>query len=415
MSGARGALTLVAGTGPDHHETQPGDWSSALADFSEHLTSRGTGYRTRKNYLHHLRSLAHHAPAGPWTVTPTAFTAWLDTRGGMRRTSWAVGRLFYAWAERGDRLTGPSPVPETKPRTGHARAQDRLTDRFPEPWCEPVAKHLIAMRSGAASPRTIDVHAAYLARIAARHPAGPWTVTPDDLTAFLAAQEWKPETLRSARSVLRSFYARAVRAGRITDSPAADLERVRIPRALPRPTTTDALTEALARATDHDRLMLLLGALAGLRAAEIARVHPARDITEGFLYVTGKGGDARRVPMHPILAAEIEAERTRRRNGTAGTGLRNLAASECHADGYLFPAPGGHMTPGNITRRLGRVLPQGWTAHTLRHRFASQAYAAQRDLRAVQELLGHASPVTTARYTQVPGTALIAALEGVSL
>jgi site-specific recombinase XerD len=54
---------------------------------------------------------------------------------------------------------------------------------------------------------------------------------------------------------------------------------------------------------------------------------------------------------------------------------------------------------------MSATLPDGITAHQLRHRFATAAYAHQRDLRAVQELLGHASPATTARYTAVPDRA----------
>jgi site-specific recombinase XerD len=62
---------------------------------------------------------------------------------------------------------------------------------------------------------------------------------------------------------------------------------------------------------------------------------------------------------------------------------------------------------------LSKLLPGKATAHTLRHRFASEAYASCLDLRAVQELLGHADPKTTARYTAVPAGQLIAAVRGI--
>lgn len=404
-------MTLHTAPAPD-----PNTWPDALHAFDQHLRERDVRHSTRKNYRHHLRALAHHTPAGPWAVTAPALAAWLDTRGGSRRTGLAVARLFYAWAAcAGHIAPETNPVPERDPDRRRGPQATRLLDRFPTAWAGPVSRHLTALKGKGGSPRSIELHATYLARLAATHP-DPYAVRADDLAAWLARHDWKPETRRSACAVLRSFYARAVRAGDLDTSPAADLDRVRVPRALPRPTTTtDALRAALATCTDHDRLMVLLGALAGLRAAEIAQVHPARDVREGFLYVTGKGGHARRVPVHPILSAELEAERTRRRRGAPGSGLRNLALSECSADGYLFPSPGGHMTPGTITRRVAAALPDGWTAHTLRHRFASQAYATERDLRAVQELLGHASPTTTARYTQVPGTALTAAVAGVGL
>jgi len=60
------------------------------------------------------------------------------------------------------------------------------------------------------------------------------------------------------------------------------------------------------------------------------------------------------------------------------------------------------------------VLPGAWTGNTLRHRFATAAYGGTRDLRAVQELLGHTNPTTTARYTQASDAALRDAVLGIS-
>ena len=74
---------------------------------------------------------------------------------------------------------------------------------------------------------------------------------------------------------------------------------------------------------------------------------------------------------------------------------------------YLFPVyGGGPITPAHLGTLIAKALPGDWTAHTLRHRFATRAYQAERDLRAVQELLGHVSPVTTAIYTKVGNDAM---------
>jgi site-specific recombinase XerD len=79
-------------------------------------------------------------------------------------------------------------------------------------------------------------------------------------------------------------------------------------------------------------------------------------------------------------------------------------------DRSLPPFPVTIRDHPNVSKLLSRALGAGWTAHQLRHRFASTAYAAERDLRAVQELLGHSKPETTARYTAIPEGAKRAAV-----
>lgn len=153
---------------------------------------------------------------------------------------------------------------------------------------------------------------------------------------------------------------------------------------------------------------MLLAALAGLRRAEIATLHTSQ-IGATDLLVVGKGGHHRRVPLHPDLAEELRAELARRRRGSHGSGWSGRWVTE---HGYLFPSDRdpGPITPAHMGRIIARVLPEEWTAHSLRHRFATAAYGAQRDLRAVQELLGHAKPETTARYAAVPDGALSTAV-----
>jgi integrase len=78
--------------------------------------------------------------------------------------------------------------------------------------------------------------------------------------------------------------------------------------------------------------------------------------------------------------------------------------------GWLFPTGfGGHLTPDAVGRLVSRVLPDGWTMHTLRHRFATRGYRGTHNLRAVQMLLGHASIATTERYLAVDDAEIRAA------
>lgn len=74
--------------------------------------------------------------------------------------------------------------------------------------------------------------------------------------------------------------------------------------------------------------------------------------------------------------------------------LRGLPA------GYAFPG-NDHLSPRWVGKLVADAMPDAWTMHSLRHRFATRAYAVDRDVFAVQELLGHASPTTTRAYVLV--------------
>jgi integrase len=111
------------------------------------------------------------------------------------------------------------------------------------------------------------------------------------------------------------------------------------------------------------------------------------------LRVRGKGEEVRDIP----LPAEL------------GDRLSGLPA------GWVFPnGRGGHLTAGHVGKLVSRALPGGWTAHSLRHRFATRAYTAERDILAVRDLLGHANVRTTQIYTAVPDGARRAAVAAAS-
>ena len=125
--------------------------------------------------------------------------------------------------------------------------------------------------------------------------------------------------------------------------------------------------------------MILLGAHAGLRRSEIAALH-TQDYTNGWLHITGKGGHTRCIPAHHELLPHLEAKQT----------------------GYYFPGRfTGHRSSDNIAKKISRLLGPGRTPHQLRHWFATTVYAQSHNLRAVQELLGHADISTTQRYIGV--------------
>ena len=281
------------------------------------------------------------------------------------------------------------------------------------PTSSPVELYADYLRAGSTAPGTIRLRTHYLNRLA-RHlaPVALTDATPADLLHWIASADWSAETRKSARSSLAGFYAWLAAYGHREDNPAALLPTVRVPRALPKPTPAAVLARALLAATDRDALMLQLAAYAGMRRTEIARVrweHVSDDGAGAVLAVHGKGGRGRLLPLLPLLTDALHAERRRRDAGQVGTGWRFAADPRSP---YVFPGRGGgHIHPETVGAVLTDALGEGWTGHTLRHRFATRAYAGTRDLRAVQELLGHSKPETTARYVAVAGDDLRRAVD----
>ncbi len=252
-------------------------------------------------------------------------------------------------------------------------------------WYQALDGYVEHMRAAGRAGTTIRLRSQHLARAFAWLGCDPYTVTAEQLTGYMAAHEWAPESRRSVRASLQGFYRWAWESGHVVDNPAKRLPTVPVPPPEPHPTPDAVFSEAKSCADERTLLMLNLAALAGLRRAEIAGLH-TDDLSGGTLHVTGKGGKERRVPAHPILEEALAAL----------------------PRGYVFPGrDSGHLSPDRVGRIMADALPgDDWTAHSLRHRFATRAYAGQRDLLTVQQLLGHASVATTQRYTQVPDDAL---------
>lgn len=391
-------------------------WTLAVGTWATTLAAAGRTPSTIEGYTRHLGWLAGDlgpTEPDPWALTPDALAAWLDAQAWSANTRARVMvsvRNFYTWGVLSG-LCRRSPLSGLSIAPPKVRGPERL--RVPAAWVEPLATFQAWLRASGKTDGTVDHRRAQVARFAQIN-ADPWAVTLSDLARWLSRPDWEPEYKRAVRSALRSFYRWAEITGRITHNPTRDLDPVRRRRTLPRPAPDDAVRTGLENADDRVRLALELAIYAGLRRAEIAQLH-TRDIGEDTLRILGKGGHERLVPLHPDLATILRAELRRRRDGLdTGTGWGTTIPP---ADGWLFPAedPDQHLTPRWLGTLITRVLPTGWTTHTLRHRFATQAYQAGQDLRAVQELLGHSKPETTARYAAVPEGALVVAVHGVGL
>lgn len=273
-------------------------------------------------------------------------------------------------------------------------------------WREAIADFSAFLTAGARTERTIQTRQYWLGRLADDFPdAGPWELQGRDLVGWAARQSWAPSTRKSVRNTLAGFYGWAVNDGRVGHDPTLGLPRVKVPRALPRPTPDPIFDRALVDASPRDRIMIRLAGNAGLRRAEIATLQWA-NIEGVWITVVGKGGKERRVPISADFAAELEAVRQLRAAGKLEDGWRYGVDPRSP---YLFPGlDGGHMHIDAVGKRLKWVLVER-SGHTLRHRFATKAWRGSKDLRAVQELLGHASILTTQIYTLVEDEDLVAA------
>lgn len=253
-------------------------------------------------------------------------------------------------------------------------------------------RHQIAI---AVPPTTRGLRLYYLHRLSLRFPSGPQEVTFEGLIDWLADHTWALNTRRTVRTSLRAFWTWLMATGRAETSPVHQLPGIRAPRPKPRPTPEEAYHEGLANSLPREQLMIRLAAVCGLRRGEIARIHTddiSSDLDGHALRVKGKGGHERWVPLTAQLAGELRAL----------------------PRGWVFPSKqskSGHLEADRVGKLVAIALPANWTCHTLRHRCASVAYAAEKDLRAVQELLGHASPDTTAIYVAVPDGAIRRAVE----
>lgn len=259
-------------------------------------------------------------------------------------------------------------------------------------WEHAIVKWRDYMTAAGKPETTIGLRCYHLERLAREVGRTPRSVTLDHLTTWLAGKDWAPNTRRSYRASLRAFYAWALATGLVQTSPAHLLPTVTVPRGRPRPTPEAVFRQAVSTADPRARRAILLAGVCGLRRGELARTKREDlelDLVGWALRVHGKGGNVRLVPLPDDLARELLA---------------------C-PPGWLFPSTqGGHLTPAHLGKLVSRWL-QEHTTHTLRHRCGTLAYAATHDLRAVQELLGHAKPETTAIYTAVPGASVRAAVE----
>jgi integrase/recombinase XerC len=216
----------------------------------------------------------------------------------------------------------------------------------------------------------------------------------------------KPKSIQRSLSALRSFYTALFRDGVVTGNPVTGIAAPKVPRRLPAALDADQTMQLLdgsssgnAEGEDwlmqRDQAIMELFYSSGLRLAELAGMNIGDvDFDEGFVTVTGKGRKTRKVPLGRIASSALKtwlATRTQ------------LAADD---DALFVSNRGTRISHRNIQARLTqhaltRGVPQHVHPHMLRHAFATHVLESSGDLRAVQEMLGHANLSTTQIYTHL--------------
>jgi integrase/recombinase XerC len=258
------------------------------------------------------------------------------------------------------------------------------------------------------SPRTLDGYGRDLSVLSSwLQTAGvnDWAaVTEHHVRGFVGARRRRGASGRSVQrelSALRTFFRYLLREGLASGNPASGVRPPKTPRRLPATLDPDQLGQLLDSPVDtplgrRDAAIVELFYSSGLRLAELVGLDLGDvDLGDAMVEVTGKGAKTRRVPV-----GRLALEALRRWLGVRG----ELAAADERA---LFVSErGGRLHPRTVQVRLRRMALERGAArnvhpHLLRHSFASHLLESSGDLRAVQELLGHANISTTQIYTHL--------------
>lgn len=250
------------------------------------------------------------------------------------------------------------------------------------------------------------------------HFGGPTGLDPvarigvTDMRSWMAHERGRNQSARSlarALSAVKGFYRWLSEREGFEPSAVLSTRAPKFQRKLPRPLTEDAAAEVIdlagllhaepwVAARDVAVITLLYGC--GLRISEALRLTGSDAVLPSVLRIVGKGGKERLVPVLPAAQNAVAAY------------VRLCPYTPARGAPLFRGQRGGPLNPRAIQKvmeqtRLQLGLPATATPHALRHSFATHLLAAGGDLRAIQELLGHASLSTTQTYTSVDSRRLM--------
>jgi integrase/recombinase XerC/integrase/recombinase XerD len=283
-------------------------------------------------------------------------------------------------------------------------------------WERALAAHDAALHARGIAAKTRRAYGVDLAQLAAWAGArglGPRALAHADVRRYAAALSERGlgrGTIARKLAAVRSFHRHLLARGEIAANPADLVPSPRREQTLPRvlkPAEAVALLERIPAREPlelRDRALVELAYGCGLRAEELVRLDLGDlsfDAEE--LRVEGKGGRTRVVPAGEPAWAALSRYLDR--------GRPRLVAACPDEPALLVSRSGRRLSTSDMRRRLGRwvraaALQGGVSPHTLRHSFATHLLEGGADLRAIQELLGHANISTTQTYTRVESVRL---------
>ena len=273
-----------------------------------------------------------------------------------------------------------------------------------------------------ASPHTVAAYRRDLGRFLAflgEHLGGTVStqalagLRPADFRAYLAYRQRDglgSASLARVLSAVRSFFGFLDRSGIVHNAAVGTIRAPKRPHSVPKalgPGDARAALRLAAEPAAGDAWMALRDAAVftllygcGLRIGEALGLDRAAAPLGRTLVITGKGNKQRMVPVLPVVREAVDAYVAACPHGLGA------------ADPLFVGARGRRLDAAIVQKRMRQVraalgLPASATPHALRHSFATHLLAGGGDLRAIQELLGHASLSTTQRYTEVDAARLL--------
>jgi len=258
------------------------------------------------------------------------------------------------------------------------------------------------------SPHTVKSYQRDLSEARTLLGSQPWdTLTVHDmrsLAASLHRQGKSSKTIQRMLSTLRTFFRYLMREGLARDNPAMDIRAPKSGKRLPKALDVDQVSHLLDVGASNseplalrDQAIMELLYACGLRLAELLSLNlDSIDLHESQLLVTGKGNKTRQLPVgKPALTAVRRWLK-----------VRPMLIKSSDQNALFISKNGRRLSPSSVQQRLKRhALERGLDdhlhPHKLRHSFATHLLESSGDLRAVQELLGHADLATTQVYTHL--------------